>query len=113
MTGFTGSRSRNSRERYPGISSRQAGRMELEFLRHGSETRLGRQFVSYPFHMTRPFSLDPDIPELITLYQQSSSGGLYRAERLESSFTLEVGSACHVTTQSATVIHDCQDMPIN
>jgi len=84
-----------------------AGRFELAFMRHGAQTVLGRQFVSYPFHMTRPFALDPAIPSLLTVYQQSSSGGLYRAENLASRYELGRAAAAHVTTQAATIVHDC------
>ncbi|MGE3876794.1 MAG: urease accessory protein UreD [Parvibaculaceae bacterium] len=90
---------------------KRRGIFDLEFLRHGGRTVIGRQHVSYPFHLTRPFSLDPQIPALTTVYQQSSSGGLYRADNLSSRYRLGAGAACHVTTQAATVVHDCQGMP--
>lgn len=77
-------------------------------LRHGTRTRIGQQFVSYPFHLTRPFALDVGIPELLTIYQQSCSGGLYRGEQLTNRFTLEANAAAHITTQSATIVHDCR-----
>jgi urease accessory protein len=89
----------------------RCGRFELAFARHGAHTRLGRQFVSYPFHMTRPFALDAAIPSLLTVYQQSSSGGLYRAEELRSRYELGAAAAAHITTQSATVVHDCHGQP--
>lgn len=84
-----------------------AGRFELAFRRDGAVTALGRQYVSYPFHMTRPFRLDAAIPTLLTVYQQSSSGGLYRGEQLSSRFRVGQEAAAHVTTQAATVVHDC------
>lgn len=92
---------------HPAVCGGMAGRFELVFRRHGDRTRIGRQFVSYPFHLTRPFSFDPAIPSLTTLYQQSSSGGLYRAEQLSVRLELEPDAAAHVTTQAATVVHDC------
>lgn len=85
----------------------RCGRFELGFGRHGARTHIGRQFVSYPFHMTRPFALDAAIPSLLTVYQQSSSGGLYRAEQLTSRYEVGARAAAHVTTQAATVVHDC------
>lgn len=87
------------------------GRMDLAFDRHGQRTHIGRQFVSYPMHMTRPFLLDAAIPSLLTVYQQSCSGGLYRADRLSSRFDLGAQAAAHVTTQAATVVHDCHGLP--
>lgn len=87
------------------------GRLELDFVRHADRTTLARQFVSYPFHLTRPFRLDPAIPSLLTLYQQSSSGGLYRGELLSCRFWVGAGAAVHITTQAATIVHDCQGRP--
>ena len=89
----------------------QAGCFHLAFSRHGAGTHIGRQFVSYPMHMTRPFALDADIPSLLTVYQQSSSGGLYRADTLSSRFELGPQTAAHITTQAATVVHDCRKIP--
>ncbi len=94
-----------------GDGAPRSGKFELEFLRHGARTVIGQQFVSYPFHLTRPFSLDAAIPHLITVYQQSSSGGLYRAEQLQSRFRLKPRAAAHVTTQAATIVHDCHGQP--
>jgi urease accessory protein len=87
------------------------GRFDLEFRRDGDRSCIGRQYVSYPFHLTRPFALDPKIPTLLTVYQQSSSGGLYRADRLTSRLELKPGAGAHVTTQAATVVHDCKGQP--
>ncbi|ADJ24603.1 Urease accessory protein UreD [Hyphomicrobium denitrificans ATCC 51888] len=82
-------------------------RFDLSFGRHGERTIIERQYVSYPFHLTRPFSLDPDIPALTTVYQQSSSGGVYRSDRLTSQIRMRAGTAAHITTQAATIVHDC------
>lgn len=87
------------------------GRFRLQFARAGRRTFIARQFVSYPFHMTRPFELDAKLPHLLTVYQQSSSGGLYRDDRLSSVYALQQDAAAHVTTQAATVVHDCQGTP--
>jgi urease accessory protein len=91
------------------IVSRDArgGRFDLAFFRHGARTVIGHQFVSYPFHLTRPFALDTHIPSLLTVYQQSSSGGVYRAERLGCRYELGAEAAAHVTTQAATIVHHC------
>jgi urease accessory protein len=82
------------------------GRFDLAFHRVGATTRLGAQFVSYPFHMTRPFALDPALPALATVYQQSASGGLYRGDRMATRIEVGAAAAVHLTTQSATIVHD-------
>jgi len=93
------------------LAGPRGGRFEVRFGRHGAHTHIERQFVSYPFHMTRPFALDAAIPSLLTVYQQSSSGGLYRAEDLFSQYEIGAKAAVHVTTQAATIVHDCQGQP--
>lgn len=90
---------------------KRRGIFDLELLRHGDRTVIGRQYVCYPFHFTRPFSLDPEIPSLLTAYQQSSSGGLYRGDDLFCRYRLGAGTASHITTQAATVVHDCRGVP--
>ncbi|MFA5122948.1 urease accessory protein UreD [Zavarzinia sp.] len=93
------------------LSGARQGRFDLAFHQAGGRTRIGRRYVSYPFHMTRPFALDAGIPALTTVYQQSSSGGLYRDDRLSSRIDVAEAAAAHVTTQAATVVHDCHGLP--
>ncbi|MCJ2023213.1 urease accessory protein UreD [Methylobacterium sp. J-067] len=83
----------------------------LTFARGGGTTVLGRQEVPYPFHITRAFRLQPDAPDLATLYLQSASGGLYRGDRLGLSVDVRAGARVHVTTQSATVVHNTGSAP--
>ena len=72
----------------------------------GGRTILRRQRVGYPFHITRVFQLDRIRPDLATLYLQSTSGGLYAADRLALDVTVGVGAALNLTTQASTVVHD-------
>ncbi len=83
----------------------------LAFAVAGGRTSLLRQHVPYPFHVTRPFHLDPGRPDLATLYLQSASGGVYSGERLGLSIAMGEGAAAFVTTQSATIVHDCRGRP--
>jgi len=83
----------------------------LGFAVAGGRTCLLRQHVPYPFHVTRPFHLDPGRPDLATLYLQSASGGVYSGERLGLSVATGEGAAAFVTTQSATIVHDCRGRP--
>ena len=59
----------------------------------GGRTILRRQHVGYPFHITRAFQLDRMRPDLATLYLQSTSGGLYAADRLALDVTVGAGAA--------------------
>lgn len=83
----------------------------LGFVRGGGSSVLAEQHVPYPFHITRPFRLYPQRPDLITLYLQSASGGLYRGDHLGLDIAMGPGSAAHITTQAATVVHRSADQP--
>jgi urease accessory protein len=71
----------------------------------GGRTVLRRQHVGYPFHVTRGFYLDAAQPELLTLYLQSASGGLYAGDRLKLDVAVAASAAFHLTTQASTVVH--------
>jgi len=83
----------------------------LAFAHIQGRTRLMGQYVPYPFHITQPFYLDDALPGLATLYLQSSSGGVYRGDRL--SLTLEAGEGAQamVTTQASTLVRNCGEAP--
>ncbi len=77
-------------------------KVALHFARGGGRTFIKRQFVPYPFHITRPHARKP---ELATLILQSASGGLYGGDRLAFDLSTGVGARAHVTSQAATVVH--------
>jgi urease accessory protein len=89
----------------------RCARATLCFAAGGGRTTLLRQHVPYPFHITRPFYLDTRRADLATLYLQSASGGVYGADDLLLTLDLEAGTAAHVTTQAATIVHDCRGLP--
>jgi urease accessory protein len=94
--------------RSTGVSRRAA---RLHFALAGGRTALLHQHVPYPFHITRPFHLQPARADLATLYLQSASGGMYAGDDLSVTLHVAQGAAAHVTTQSATIVHDCRDAP--
>ena len=83
----------------------------LAFAVAGGRTRLLRQHVPYPFHITRPFYLDSGRPDLATLYLQSASGGLYRGDEIGLDISVAARSAVWITTQSTTIVHDSRGRP--
>jgi urease accessory protein len=93
---------------------RFAGAVEaaLDFSHGGGRTVLERQRVPYPFHATRPFYLDQARADLATLYLQSAAGGLYRGDRIALSIAAKPGSAAHVTSQAATIVHRTDGFPV-
>lgn len=92
-------------------TGKAAVQARLEFAVAGGRTSLMRQHVPYPFHITRPFYLDAERPDLATLYLQSASGGLYSGEQLNLSVTVNQRAAVAMTTQSATIVHDGRGQP--
>ncbi|MGJ4891517.1 urease accessory protein UreD [Bradyrhizobium sp. HKCCYLS3077] len=76
----------------------------------GGRSMLRRQHVGYPLHVTRGFYLDAAKPDLLTLYLQSASGGLYAGDRIGLDVSVARGAAFHLTTQAATVVHDGRDV---
>jgi len=72
----------------------------------GGRTTLRRQRVGYPLHVTHGFYLDADQPDLLTIYLQSASGGLYAGDRLKLDVSVGAKAGLHLTTQAATVVHD-------
>ncbi len=94
-----------------GLVEGRSAEAELTFAVGGGRTVLARQRVPYPFHVTRTFALDREGPDIATLYLQSASGGLYRGDDLGLAVTVRPGARAHVTTQSATVVHDTGGAP--
>ncbi len=86
--------------------SDQPIRAELRFAKApGGRSYLARQYVPYPFHITRPFYLDSAPAGMATLYLQSAAGGAYRGDRLALAVGVESGAAALVTTQASTLVH--------
>ena len=86
-------------------------RAALTFARGGGGTVLTRQITPYPFHITRSFRLDRGRPDIATLYLQSASGGLYRGDDLRLDIGVRPEASAHVTTQSATIVHESAGSP--
>lgn len=78
----------------------------LRFARAGGRTALLDQFVPYPFHVTRVLRAGAGAGDPATVYLQSASGGVYADDDLSLALTVADGAAAHVTTQSATIVHD-------
>lgn len=83
----------------------------LSFASVAGRTHLMRQHTPHPFHITRPFRHPSDPQGMVTLYLQSSSGGIYGDDDLVLSVDVEPGAAVHLTTQASTVVHDARSRP--
>jgi urease accessory protein len=89
------------------IEGAQAGgRLEIAFARDPvGRTYVGRQHVSYPYHVCRPLTFAGDAQGMATIYLQSCAGGIFRGDRLRERIVAEAATAAHVTTQASTIVH--------
>jgi len=89
------------------------GHLGLHFVRSPEgRSYIARQFSSYPFHICRPFYLDRGAcAGMATLYKQSCSGGVYSCDRLTAEIVVGKNAQAHVTSQSATIVHEATHGP--
>lgn len=82
--------------------------VDLQFRSVRGRSLLGRQYVAYPYHITR--LLYDDLREMETpkLILQSLSGGIYRGERLWHKFVIEPSAKADVRTQGSTIVHNAR-----
>ena len=78
---------------------------ELEVKTIGGNSFISHQLMPHPFHMTVPFSINGDPENFLTLYIQSSSGGLYDCDVHELNVDLQRDTKFHLTTQASTIVH--------
>jgi urease accessory protein len=93
----------------------ESGLAEMVFKPSPEErTYLSHQYLTYPFHATRIFRLDPHWPEFATLYLTSASRGLFQGDRISITDHVKTGASAHVTTGSATKVHSMeQDLAVH
>ena len=89
----------------PAASAGKNGVCDLTFTVSRGTTRLSRSFVTHPFHLTSPWYLDSNLPNMAVVYLQTPAGGLIQGDRARMQFTLGPQSQVHLTTQAAEKIH--------
>ena len=90
----------------PAGSVGKSGACTLAFTATGSgRTQLQQSFVSHPFHLTRPWYLDPALPGMAVVYVQTPAGGLIQGDRATLQFNLGDTAQVHITNQAAEKIH--------
>lgn len=86
------------------------GRLDLVFQQDPEgRSYLADQFFTYPFHICRAQYSDSALPNMATLYLQSSAGGVFRGDRLEINILGKEKSQSHITTQASTIIHSMEN----
>lgn len=89
----------------PADSVGKHGVCTLSFAVSRSKTVLQHAFVTHPFHLTRPWYLDPALPGMAVVYIQTPAGGLIQGDQTCLRCTLGPGAQVHLTTQAAEKIH--------
>lgn len=95
----------------PAGSAGKSGACRLTFVAESGKaaesgkTHLQRSFVSHPFHLTRPWYLDPALPGMAVVYLQTPAGGLIQGDRARLRFDLGDTAQVHITSQAAEKIH--------
>ena len=76
------------------------------------KTFLNKQFSSYPFHICKALYLDDNkTKDMATIYMQSSAGGIYKEDFLNSQISVMENTKVHITSQASTIVHECKDKP--
>jgi urease accessory protein len=89
----------------PAGSTGKGGKCILTFAAEQGQTRLRHSFVTHPFHLTRPWYLDPALPGMTVVYVQTPAGGLIQGDRTSLRFVLGPEAQVHLTNQAAEKIH--------
>lgn len=89
----------------PAGSAGKQGICTLTFTSDHGKTQLRHSFVTHPFHLTRPWYLDPALPGMAVMYIQTPAGGLIQGDRADLYFDLGPATQVHVTNQAAEKIH--------
>ena len=85
---------------------------ELSIRNRYNKTFVSHQYMPHPFHMTVPFTVPGDPQDFLTLYLQSSSGGLYDNDKHELNVDLSKKSNFHLTTQASTIVHEAKEIRV-
>jgi urease accessory protein len=89
----------------PSGSPGKNGLLNLDFAREGDRSVLARIDRRAPLHAQQALYWDEHLPGLPCVYMIMTSGCVLQGDRLEIAITADPGAMAHVTTQSATKIH--------
>lgn len=89
----------------PSGSPGKNGLLNLSFERRGDRSVLARIDRRAPLHAQQALYWDEHLPQLPCVYLITTSGCVLQGDRLDIAITVGAGAMAHVTTQSATKIH--------
>jgi len=76
---------------------------------HNKSSYVRRQYVTYPYRLSRPLALVPADLSCAYLYIMNSSPGLLAKDNLRLALKLDAGTRLYLTDQAATKVHS---MPV-
>ncbi|MFF7190410.1 urease accessory protein UreD [Streptomyces sp. NPDC008222] len=83
----------------------KCGVLEMSFARRGDRSVLTDLYRQAPLLVQQALYWDEHLPGLPCVYVITTSGCVLQGDRLDMSVTVGAGAMAHVTTQSATKIH--------
>src|SRR5699024_1676602 len=81
----------------------------LQFRSVCGRSILGKQYVRYPYHVTRPLYDDLEQQTVPKIILQSLSGGIYKNEKLSHEYDIQNNAKVDIRTQGSTIVHDAQE----
>jgi urease accessory protein len=90
----------------PSGSPGKDGLLNLRFERDGNRSVLARIDRRAPLHAQQALYWDEYLPGMPCVYLIMTSGCILQGDRLDTTITVGSGAMAHVTTQSATKIHE-------
>lgn len=90
----------------PTGSPGKVAQLRMGFERRGDRTVLADLYRRAPLIVHRAIYWDEEMPEMPCVFIITNSGGILQGDRNTISITLSAGAHAHVTTQSATKIHE-------
>jgi urease accessory protein len=89
----------------PSTAPGKHGILNMSFERRGDRSVLAHLYRKVPLLVQQALYWDEHLPALPCVYIVTTSGCLVQGDRLDTSITVGTGAMAHVTTQSATKIH--------
>ncbi|MFT4200511.1 urease accessory protein UreD [Gordonia sp. (in: high G+C Gram-positive bacteria)] len=89
----------------PAGKSAKTGELRMRFVDKDDRTVLADLYRKTPLLVQQALYWDEQIPDMACVYIISISGGVLQGDRLSVDITLEAGAKAHITTQSATKVH--------
>lgn len=96
---------RDEPKQMPSGAPGKHGVLDMSFARRGDRSVLAHLYRKAPLLVQQALYWDEHLPGLPCVYVITTSGCVLQGDRLDLSITVGAGAMAHVTTQSATKIH--------